>query len=112
MRVEKEHRSNRIRKVVDALRSYQPERIYLFCSWASREEDELSDLDMVVIKPTAAPFFDRIREVLGLLPSGMGGVDVLVYTPEEFEAMQREGNAFAELVAEEGLLIYGRQTQG
>lgn len=99
----------RIREIVDALRPYQAERIYLFGSWARGEEDELSDLDMVVIKRTASPFFDRMREVLQLIPAGMGSVDVLVCTPEEFAEMQAEGNAFAEMIAEEARLIYDRQ---
>lgn len=98
--------SDRIRQVVQAFRPYKPERIYLFGSWARGEEDDLSDLDIVVIKSTPLPFFDRLREVHRLLPAGLGAVDVLVYTPEEFTAMEKEGNAFAELIIEEGRLIY------
>ncbi len=109
--VKRERESKKIPKVVDALRSYEPERIYIFGSWASGEQDEMSDLDIVVIKQTSLPFFDRIREVLRLLPGNIGPVDVLVYTPEEFEAMRREGNAFAEHVAEEGRLIYAQQAE-
>ena len=101
----------RIRQLLDALRRYRPERVYLFGSWARGEEDDLSDLDVVVIKRTSSPFFDRLREVLELLPPGTGGIDVLVYTPEEFEAMQREGNAFAEMIVEEGKLIYAGQAE-
>lgn len=102
----------RIRKVVDALRAYEPEGVYLFGSWARGEADDLSDLDIVVIKRTTAPLFDRLMEVGRLLPAGTGGVDVLVYTPDEFAAMQREGNAFAEMIAEEGRLIYAREKEG
>lgn len=102
----------RIRRLVGALRAYEPESVHLFGSWARGEADELSDLDVVVIKRTAAPFFDRLREVAKLLPAGMGGVDVLVYTPEEFAAMRRDGNAFAEMIAEEARLIYGGRTEG
>ena len=47
-----------------------------------------------------ASSFDRLSQVVSLLPAGIGGVDVLVYTPEEFAAMQREGNAFAEMILE------------
>lgn len=101
---------SRIQRLVDALRAYQPERVYLFGSWARGEEDDLSDLDVVVIKRTTVPFFERLREVAKALPLAEGAVDVLVYTPDEFEAMQREGNAFAEMIAEEGRLIYARQT--
>ena len=102
----------RIRKVMEALRAYEPEGVYLFGSWARGEADDLSDLDLVVIKRTTVPFFDRLMDVGRLLPAGMGGVDVLVYTPEEFAAMQRDGNAFAEMVAEEGRLIYAREKKG
>jgi len=102
----------RIRKVVDALRAYEPESVYLFGSWARGEADDLSDLDLVVIKRTTAPFFDRLLEVSRLLPAGTGGVDVLVYTPEEFAAMRHDGNAFVEMIVEEGLLIYAREKEG
>jgi predicted nucleotidyltransferase len=102
----------RIRQVVGDLRAYQPERVYLFGSWARGEADDLSDLDIVVIKRTAAPFFERLMDVGRLLRAGTGGVDVLVYTPDEFAAMQREGNAFAEMIVEEGRLIYAPEKEG
>lgn len=101
----------KIDQLIEALRPYQPECVYLFGSWMRGEEDDLSDLDIVVIKHTTLPFFDRLREVGRLLPAGIGGVDVLVYTPEEFATMRREGNAFAEMIAEEARLIYGRQAE-
>jgi len=50
--------------------------------------------------------------VASLLPAGTEAVDVLVYTPEEFATMRREGNAFAEMIAEEARLIYGREENG
>ncbi len=99
----------KVQRIINCLLPYQPERLYLFGSWARGEEDELSDIDLVVIKQTSSPFFDRLREATRLLPPDMGGVDILVYTPEEFEKMKEEGNAFAELIAEEGALIYDRQ---
>lgn len=101
----------KVRQLLKALLPYKPERLYLFGSWARGEEDELSDLDLVVIKQTEAPFWDRLREVARLLPAEIGGVDILVYTPDEFATMQREGNAFAEMITEEGRLIYDQQTK-
>jgi predicted nucleotidyltransferase len=101
----------RVRQLVNSLLPYQPERLYLFGSWARREEDELSDLDLVVIKQTASPFFERLRQVSGFLPPDIGGVDVLVYTPEEFTKMLQEGNAFAETIMEEASLIYDRKAK-
>jgi len=96
-----------IRRLVEALASYKPDRIYVFGSWARGEADALSDLDVVVIKRTATPFLDRLSEMARLLPADLGAVDVLVYTPEEFAQMLANGNALAETVQEEGCLIYG-----
>jgi predicted nucleotidyltransferase len=101
----------KVSQLVKCLLPYQPERLYLFGSWAQGEEDELSDMDVVVIKQTASPFFDRLREVSRLLPAEIGGLDILVYTPEEFAMMQRDENVFAELITEEASLIYDRQAK-
>ena len=65
-----------------------------------------------MIKRTSRPFFERLQEVYELLPAQVGGVDILVYTPEEFETMLEEGNAFAEMITEEGRLIYGPTQEG
>ncbi len=102
----------KIRKILESLLPYEPERVVLFGSWARGEEDELSDVDLVVIKKSAAPFWERMREVAHLIPPEIGGVDILVYTPEEFMAMQRDGNAFAEMIDEEGVVIYDLSEDG
>jgi predicted nucleotidyltransferase len=82
------------------------ERVVLFGSYARGEADEDSDVDLVVIKPTDAPFFERLREAATCLEPEWP-VDLLVYTPAEFERMRREGNAFAELIVEEGVVLHG-----
>ena len=98
----------KINRVIEALQPYKPEKIYLFGSLARGEGDDLSDLDIVVIKRTRVRFLDRLRQVAGLLPLSLGGIDILVYTPQEFARMQKEGNAFVEMILDEGKLIYGR----
>ena len=102
---------SRVDRIRDALVAYEPKCIYLFGSWARKEADELSDVDVVVIKETDVPFFDRLLEASRLLPLEVGAVDLLVYTPEEFRAMRRDGNAFAEMIAEEAILIYGQEPE-
>ena len=101
----------KVRQLIKHLLPYQPDRLYLFGSWARGEEDELSDLDLVVIKQTEVSFLDRLREVASFLPAEIGGVDILVYTPDEFATMQQDGNAFAEMINEEARLIYDRQAK-
>ena len=64
----------KIRQLIRSLLPYHPERLYLFGSWARGEEDEMSDIDLVVIKQTSTPFLERLREVSSLLPAEIGGV--------------------------------------
>jgi len=85
---------------------WDPERVYLFGSWARGEADRLSDIDLVIVKDTQAGFFHRLKEAAACLPEDWGPVDVLVYTPDELRRMEEEGNAFVEMLLEEGELIY------
>jgi len=87
-----------VHQLVNALLPYKPERLYLLGSWTRREEDELSDMDVVVIKDTSSSFFDRLREISGFLPAEIGRLDILAYTPKEFARMRSEGNAFVEMI--------------
>jgi predicted nucleotidyltransferase len=80
--------------------------VYLFGSWPRGEADALSDLDVVLIKRTTQPFFERLREASRL--AALGGVDLLVSTPEAYAAMRRAGNACAEMIVAEGCLRSGR----
>jgi predicted nucleotidyltransferase len=81
-------------------------RIYLFGSCARGEADDDSDVDLVVIRDTELPFFDRLRQAATCSEPDWP-VDILVYTPAEFETMLQQGNAFAELVVDEGVLLHG-----
>ena len=92
--------------MLDSLRGIDPLRVYLFGSCARGEEDEFSDLDIVVIMNTKVPFLERALLVCRHFPLELGAVDLLVYTPEEWQTMQQNGNAFAEMVREEGRVIY------
>ena len=67
----------------------QPERVILFGSYPAGQVSEWSDLDMVIVKDTDAPFLERVRRVLALLEPRVG-LDVLVYTPQEFAELSRE----------------------
>ena len=53
-----------------------------------------SDIDVIVVAPTKRPFVERFRDYLpAILDAGIG-VDLLVYTPEEFTRMRAEGRPF------------------
>lgn len=96
-----------IARLLESIKGYNPLRVYLFGSYARGESDELSDIDIVVIKETKLNFFDRFTEIVKFL-NVPKSIDALVYTPDEFEKMREEGNAFVEMVLEEGILLYER----
>jgi uncharacterized protein len=85
----------------------QPEKIILFGSFPAGQINEWSDLDLVLVKHTAAPFLDRIRQVLVLLQPEVG-VDMLVYTPQEYEQLIGERAFVREEIAAKGKVIYER----
>jgi len=97
---------NRIERIVECLKKYEPEKIILFGSYIRGEADELSDLDFVVIKKTKKRFIRRLIEAAKLIDNNLGKVDIFVYTPEEFKRMVEDENPFIEQVLKEGKVVY------
>src|SRR5438046_8601179 len=62
-------------------------RISLFGSYARGRRDLFTDLDVLVIMQTAEPFVERQCRLYGLLGLPVD-LDLLCYTPEEFDAMK------------------------
>ena len=82
----------------------QPKLVILFGSRARGDDDEHSDVDLIVVYETEKRFLDRLDELYSLwdLP---GAVDMLAYTPEEFERMKGESGFVADAV-EQGKVLY------
>ena len=91
--------------------AYEPEKIILFGSAARGDTDEYSDLDLIVIKQSNKRFVERLVEVTAYLPRDTA-VDVLVYTPQEFQAMQEEGNPFIQQALSDGIVLYDKAGGG
>lgn len=53
-----------------------------------------SDIDVIIVAPSERPFVDRFRDYLPALSAAPVGVDLLVYTPEEYERMRAEERPF------------------
>ncbi len=85
----------------------QPDKIILFGSYCAGQVSEWSDLDLVIIKETEAPFLDRTRQILELLKPQVG-VDVLVYTPKEFEQLSQKRAFVRQEIVAKGEVIYER----
>jgi len=85
-----------------------PERIILFGSFANGQIDEWSDLDLVVVTETDLPFYERLKQVI-LLVQLQVGMDVVVYTPEEWGKLKRERLFIREEIVKKGKIIYERK---
>ena len=97
-----------LRRLVELLRGYDPERIILFGSRARGQQHEHSDYDVVVIKRTDHPFLERLREMVPYLVAFDRPAEILVYTPEEYESMRETGLGW--VVHNEGVTVYERST--
>jgi predicted nucleotidyltransferase len=87
---------------------YAPERILLFGSLACGEVGEWSDIDLVIIKQTGQKLLDRIRKVMSLLKPRVG-VDILVYTPQEFARLSQERPFVRQEILQKGRVLYERE---
>lgn len=95
--------------IVDVARTLGAERAILFGSGARGTATRRSDVDVVFLVATTKRFLDRTEEPYRLLAKRIRGrgIDVLVYTPHEFERMRSKGNKFIQRVLEEGKVLYG-----
>lgn len=85
---------------------YAPERIILFGS-AAREEGEVNDVDLFIIKDDVPRLgAARIRELYRLMDTELP-VDYIVYRPEEVAERLAMGDPFVVGVLKEGKVLYG-----
>jgi predicted nucleotidyltransferase len=86
----------------------KPEQILLFGSLTSKHLHEWSDIDLVIVQQTKLPFFERTKQALKLIRPKVG-VDLLIYTPEEFSILSKERRFFREEIMAKGRVLYARQ---
>lgn len=75
--------------------------VLLFGSLARGDAREHSDIDLIVVKETEKRFLDRLDEFYNDAREAM---DVLVYTPQEFEEMKER--PFVKRALKEGKILY------
>jgi len=74
-------------RIVAAMPQLGVQRALLFGSLAEGSVGIASDLDLILIVPTTESFLERCARFYRALTPAVG-MDLLVYTPEEFEALR------------------------
>lgn len=93
-----------VRRLVEA---YEPERIYVFGSWARGDAGPDSDYDLlVVVSDTAGPERRRSRLAYEVLWGTGIAADVLVWTRERFDSRIDLKASLPATVLREGQLLY------
>ena len=92
-----------VRKIVKKI---PVRKIILFGSCARGDWHEGSDIDLIVVGDFREDFFSRINNILTLCDSDIP-LEVLAYTPKEFEDMIKCRNYFIKQVLSEGKVLYG-----
>lgn len=86
------HSGNIKEKMILSLKS-RVEAAYFFGSFAQGKARSDSDLDMILIKNTSLPFTKRGEEFLDLFDI-FPRIDLLIYTPTEFESQLKQEFGF------------------
>ena len=104
-----------ILRMVEKIRvGYDPERIFLFGSYAYGEPSEHSDIDLLVIKDDPRPPIDRRLAVKRLLREENQAytLEVLVYRPKELKDRLAWGDDFLREIVSAGEELYATPSEG
>ncbi len=93
-----------VRRIVEVA---DPERIILFGSYANGTATEDSDVDLLVVKETDAPFAERSAGIRLALLEWPVGMDLVVQTPEEFARNRGMSWTVTAEALEHGSLLHG-----
>lgn len=86
---------------------YNPEMVYLFGSQARNEANKNSDIDFLIIKEFEQPKRLRALEFRKeLRGQNYYPVDLVVYTPQEFEDESQIKGTMAYRIKKEGKILY------
>jgi len=93
-----------LKRVVNELKKAGVERIILFGSLARDDISQTSDIDLLVVQETKKKFMERLIELYEVI-NPRYALDLLVYTPLEFDEM-KENTIFVKKILSEGKLLY------
>jgi predicted nucleotidyltransferase len=82
------------------------ESVILFGSYAAGRRDLFTDLDLLVVMSSELDFVHRTAELYRQIGAGVD-MDLLVYTPDEFERLRQRG--FVRQALQTGRVLYEKK---
>jgi len=99
-----------LRDVVQTIvRRYKPVRIVLFGSYARGDYNAASDLDLFLVVPDAADWFERGLEFKRFFPGERLSIEAHIYTAQEYARMKSADNPLVQQIEAEGKVLYEQQ---
>lgn len=95
-----------LRELLPILRTRGARAAYLIGSRARGTARAGSDIDLIVVAESGRPVVERFKDYLPAIVASPVGVDLLVYTPEEFDRMVAEERPFLEHALRGAKLVY------
>ena len=99
-----------LKRIVEIIKTeYAPEKVILFGSLAADHVHEWSDIDLLIIKRTDKRPIERTMEIVGLIKPKIG-IDLFIYTPEEYELLLKERYSFILNILKTGKTVYEKRS--
>jgi predicted nucleotidyltransferase len=99
--------TKQIESIIDTIiQGYQPQKIYLFGSYATGNPNENSDLDFLIVKQTKTSYYKRPAEVRRLFQKSPCAMDLVILTPEEFELTRGKKSLISYIATNQGKIMY------
>ena len=100
-----------LREMVERIRrTARPEKIILFGSRTRTDARPDSDFDLLVIKQSRQPRYERSADIYAALADLPAEVEVIVYTPAEVHEWSGVTQAFVTTAVREGRVLYEAET--
>lgn len=98
---------NAFHRILAQLKSMpEVEMVILFGSYAAGRQDLFTDLDLLVVMTSTKDFVTRTAELYQQIQAGVD-LDLLAYTPEEFE--QQKNSRFMRYALKTGKVLYEKR---
>ena len=99
-------------EIIAIIKKIQPKKVYVFGSYASGAFDDQSDIDLLIVASSDKRPLERCQRLRRMLSEydRRFGLDLLYYTPDEFEILEKDPSSFVSLAIREGTKVYDSES--